>query len=232
METRVKWIESPQIDSGAMKNLAREIQGRIFSQNVSRGFLPDAIRRPRFITGKFIERIEGTRLVADPFGSSLELPFVTFETVTFRISSEFPHFEILDAPRSLNRFTNFLSEISGVRFSLSPVSADPMLWAENLSQTWGEMTVSELRSDNLTITPSLSADITLSGSCDILVAARKYFSPRPLVVSIINATFGEGARQIRATLSNLGSCKVTLEPQDQRFADLRTALQQSKQSRT
>jgi hypothetical protein len=231
METRAKWVESPEIDSSVLKELSREVQSRLFTNRIARGFLIDSIR-PRSIAGKFIERIEGTRLVADPFGTNLELPYVTFETVNFRIYSEFPQFEFVNAPRSLVRFTNFISEILEVSFSLKPILIDPLVWGEKLTVPWGKMSVSELRSDNLNISQSLSADITLSGNGDILNAAQKYFSPRPLVPSIINASFGDGDNQLNATLSNIGSCKVALEPQDRRFPALRDALQRAAHPKT
>jgi hypothetical protein len=210
METRVRWFRSQQLDSTVLKTLAAEVARHPFSAESARGFIATEVR-PRSIAGRFVQRITGERVFRDAFGGVVKMPFVTFETTAFRLSSVAPQIELLDAPRGARRLFQFLGEVSPIAFSVESIEVDPIAWIEALVPTFGPATVRELGCRDLTITPSLAADMTFSGSGDVLAASRKFLGSKFQAVRFARADFASGSRTVGFQFQSSASLKALTE---------------------
>lgn len=107
METRVRWWSSAELNGRLIKQFTLAINAHKFDDRSNRGFLIDR-SNSRSIEGKFIEKSAGNRAFTDPFGRRIELPYISYEVIAFRFSSEAPHIELTNYARTPKKLTIFL----------------------------------------------------------------------------------------------------------------------------
>jgi hypothetical protein len=223
METRARWFRSPQLDAGVLKTLAAEIARHPFSAQSERGFIQTEVRA-KSIAGRFIQRVTGEQVFRDAFGGAVKMPFVTFETTAFRLSSAPPQVELLDAPRSARRMFQFLSELGAMSLAVDVIEVDPVAWIEALVPTFGAVTVRELGCRDLTISPSLAADMTFTGSGDVLASSRKFLGAKLQSVKFVRAEFANGNHPIELQCHATASIKTFTEVPSGALNSIREAL--------
>lgn len=210
MESRAKWFRSRQIDAGLLKALAAEISRHPFSPQSDQGFIQTEVRG-KSVAGRFVQRITGEQVFRDAFGGTVKMPFVTFETTTFRLSSVAPQIELLDAPRTARRMFQFLGELTTTSFAVETVEVDPILWIEALVPAFGTATVRELGCRGLTISPTLAADMTFTGSGDVLAASKKFLGSKLQAVKSARAEFPNGNRPLEIQFNAAASIRAFRE---------------------
>lgn len=223
METRARWFSSPQLDAAVLKALAAEIARHSFSAESTRGFIATEVR-PRSIAGRFIQRIAGEQVFRDAFGAAVRMPFVTFETTAFRLSSVAPQIELLDAPRGARRLFQFLGELSPSPFTVEAVEVDPIAWIDALVPTFGSATVRELGCRDLAITASLAADVTFSGGGNVLAESRKFLGAKFQSVKFARADFASDSRTVAFHFQSSASIKALTEIPVGALTTIREAL--------
>lgn len=223
METRIRWFRSPQLDAGVLKKLAAEIARHPFSAQSERGFIQTEVRA-KSIVGRFIQRVTGEQVFRDAFGGAVKMPFVTFETTSFRLSSVAPQVELLDAPRSARRLFQFLGELGSTTLAVDVLEVDPVAWIEALVPTFGAATFRELGCRDLAISPSLAADITFTGSGDILASSRKFIGAKISSVKFAQAEFANENRPFEIQFHVTGSIKTFTDIPSGTLNSIREAL--------
>jgi hypothetical protein len=226
METRIKWLNSPQIGADEIKAFADAVRKQPFTKGSSRGFIPSEIR-PRSVSGRFIERIEGSRRFTDPFGVVFDVPFVSYEAITFRIAASYPHIELVNSPRSTKRLFSIVDSCCKDSFTIEPAAADLDRWLDAIGDVLGPATVEEFRCDDIAVDSGLAADMTFAGSGDILASARKFLGKRIREMVYAKVSFDLGNRKLRATLFSSGVAKLYSEYDDGIVATLRGCLGQT-----
>jgi hypothetical protein len=218
METRIKWLHSPSLSGRNLGLLIAGIQAAPFTQESERGFIPTEIRG-RSVSGRYIERISGKKIFIDPFGQKIEVPFITFETTTFRIGLNSPQIEITNPPRSLKRFFNTIASMSETTFTITPVSVNVVDWIDLLTSKLGDSYVSEIKCDDLSLSPSLVADMTFSGGKDVLQSTRQFLKSNFRNVSYALVNFDLGNQSLQVALYSTGIAKFFPEC-DPRIANI------------
>jgi hypothetical protein len=206
-----------------LKTLAGEIARHPFSAQSERGFIQTEVRA-KSIAGRFVQRVTGEQVFRDAFGGVVKMPFVTFETTAFRLSSVAPQVELLDAPRSARRMFQFLGELGLMSLAVDVIEVDPVAWIEALVPTFGAVTVRELGCRDLTISPSLAADMTFTGSGDVLASSRKFLGAKLQSVKFVRAEFANGNRPIEFQCHATASIKTFTEVPPGALNSIREAL--------
>ncbi|HVU45425.1 MAG TPA: hypothetical protein VHD85_04820 [Terracidiphilus sp.] len=190
-----------------LKTLAAEIARHPYSAHAERGFIQTEVRG-KSIAGRFIQRVIGEQIFRDAFGGAVKMPFVTFETTAFRLSSVAPQIELLDAPRGAKRMFQFLDELGSISLAVDVIEVDPVAWIEALVPTFGTATVRELGCRDLAISPSLAADMTFTGSGDVLASSQKFLGPKLKSVKFARAEFANGNRSFEIQFNTSASIKA------------------------
>lgn len=177
METKLKWFQSDQISTSLLKKFSTAIADHPFKQDGTRGFFVTKTRSTS-ITAKFIEKISGNRELVDPFGNRIQLPFVTYEILQFRISSEFPHLELLNPSKSPKKLFFFLTEITRESFGIAPAEVDVKTWILTIASVFGKADISHINYSDVMVSPNVAADINFYGGGDVVGDAQNFVGRR------------------------------------------------------
>lgn len=203
--------------------LAAEIARHPFSAQSERGFIQTEVRA-KSIAGRFVQRVTGEQVFRDAFGGAVRMPFVTFETTVFRLSSLVPQVELIDAPRGARRMFQFLGELGSMSLTVDVIEVDPVAWIEALVPAFGALTVRELGCRDLTISSSLAADMTFTGSGDVLASSRKFLGSKLKSVKFVRAEFANKNRPIEFQCHATASIKTFTEVSPGALSSIREAL--------
>lgn len=223
METKLRWFQSEQVSPALLNKFADAITAHPFTAESSRGFLVTK-RRSGSLTARFIEKVSGSREIVDPFGNRLQLPFVTYEMVRFRISCEFPNLELLNAAKSPRKLFFFLTEISKESFAMSPVEIDVKKWIAEIGSTFGNIEVTEIKYHDLMVSPDVAADVAFYGTRNVVVEARNFIGKRSASVAKAKLSATIENRRLALELSAGGTLKANTSLDGKIVDDLRGTL--------
>ncbi|WP_040891563.1 hypothetical protein [Verminephrobacter aporrectodeae] len=175
---RFRWfhVEWPT----SIRTLAKRIHLYTFEGESGHGFFIDRVRDD-YLEARYVERIEYTDVVVDPFGKELTFERVEFRQTLFRASSTAPGLELIDPPRNVQALMNRLSETMDFEIAITPAVVDVLLWSEVLQNVGGiSSVVDSLQIGALEIEPGIVAKVVVKGdrdvraSCTALTQARKF----------------------------------------------------------
>ena len=118
MSKRYKWlaVQWPI----AMRTLGKRLKARPFGGEAMHGFVIDRIRDDT-LEARYVERIEYTETITDPFGEELSFDRVEFRQSFFCATTHGPGLELRDPPRSLQPLMNRLSEATDFEVAINPL---------------------------------------------------------------------------------------------------------------
>lgn len=221
MESRTRWYASPQITRTFLNALKGGVSKRAFTTKSERGFLITSSRQDS-VSGRYIEKITGKRLVPDPFGQTIELPFVTFETITFRLSSNFPQIELIDAPRNAKRLFLAISGVVTDTFSVEPVQWNVVDVLEAMESFVQNLRVEEAHFLGVPVTEKLVSDVVFYGSGDIRAAALREMKGKANRLGTTKGAFEFRTRNYRFEVSGLAGVKLKRVPDDELVVEFRS----------
>jgi hypothetical protein len=223
METKVRWLRSDEFTGPLVKKMSSAIAERRFTPKTDRGFFVNRVRAG-VVEGKFIEKVVGKREILDPFGNRLELPFVNYDVVQFRFSSEAPQIELVNPTRSSKRLILYLSEITGESFAVAPLEIDLRRWIDSISRAWGRVSVTEIDFSDVSISANLAADVRFFGTEKVLDGALGFLGPRATAISKAKLSVSVNRRSVSMEISRTGSLKANVELESAAIGELRTML--------
>ncbi len=221
MENRVRWYASPQVTRPFLNAVKSGVGRHTFTAKSERGFLLSSTREDS-LSGRYIEKITGKRLVPDPFGQTIELPFITFETIAFRLSSTFPQIELIDAPRNAKRLYLGLSAVVADTFSVEPIQWSVGEVLQAMAGFVQKLSVEEAHFIGVPISESLVSDIVFYGSGDIRAAALKEMKGNAKRLGTTKGAFSFRNRDYRFEVSGLAGVKLKRTPDDALLAEFRS----------
>lgn len=131
---RLKWMGVESRSS--MRDLAKRLQKAEFKEGVNSGFLLERAR-DNFLDARYIERMEFTETLIDPFGRSQVANRVLYIEVDFTLTDHFPELELRMAPRGLSAFMNSLMKASNFSMSIEKCNIDLLRWTKAMGRTLG-----------------------------------------------------------------------------------------------
>lgn len=186
---RFRWfkVEWPS----SIRALAKGIAKRPFNEESGHGFFVDRVRDD-FLEARYVEKIEYTDIVTDPFGNELKFDRVEYRHTVFRASSFPPGLELIDPPRSVQALMNRLSEAVDFDVAITPVSVDVLNWATVFQGSGGVLAeIDSLQIGALEIEKGIVARVLVKGdrdvraACDALTQDRK-FSVEKVQLRLVN----------------------------------------------
>lgn len=154
----------------ALSTLGERLKARPFGGDVTHGFVVDRIRND-ILEARYVERIEYTERITDPFGNELLFDRIEFRQSFFCASTRGPGLEVRDPPRSLQPLMNRLSEATDFEVAINPCKVDVLVWAENFQARIGRpLVVDSLQMNSLQVEDGIMAKILIKGSRDVRTA--------------------------------------------------------------
>jgi len=161
---RFRWLHSEWPVS--MRVLARRIKAKPFDDRSAHGFVLDRARDD-YLEARYIERIEYTDTIVDPFGNELSFPRVEFRQSSFRAMAINPGLELRNPPRSTQALLNRLSEAVDFEVAINQIDVNVMDWATRFQHAAQAVTVVDSMQVNaLELEPGVVAKAIIKGDKD------------------------------------------------------------------
>lgn len=175
---RYRWLQAGWPIS--MRTLGKRLRARPFGADVSHGFVIDRLRDD-LLEGRYVERLEYTETVVDPFGIELSFERVEFRQSSFRASPAGPGLELRDPTRSVQALLNQLSEAADFEVAITAQAVDVLAWSTQF-QRLADITsvVDSLQINSLELEPGIRAKMIVKGerdvrsACAAMTGARKF----------------------------------------------------------
>jgi hypothetical protein len=203
--------------------MAKRLNSQVFDENSVEGFVVDRVR-DCFVEARYIERIEFTDTITDPFGNELLYPRIDFRTCNFRISQDGPGLELIDSPRSTQGMLSRLAEAADFSLAVTPLKIDVLAWA-NLLQSVADidMSVDSLQIGSIELEPDIVAKVIIKGGRDVRDAATVLTNGKQHNLEKIQLRFC-GKWNGTILLTNVGGAKIDVDRRDEITVFLRDAL--------
>jgi hypothetical protein len=219
---RLRWLEMELPFS--MRTFGNKLKARTFTNDLNDGFLVDRVR-DNYIEARYIEKAAINGTVTDPLGNEYKYERVDYKQTEFRLTTDYPHLELMDAPRGIQSFTSCLSELGNFSLSVSPIEADVLRWAEKLSEKFPDrFIVDALQASGLAIDENVTARIILSGTVDVRRSLDHFTNGRQSEMDRLQARFGVGSETARVILFSDGGARVAADSTQEITVVLRRTL--------
>jgi hypothetical protein len=219
---RFRWF---QVDwPTSIRMLAKRIKLRTFDGESGHGFIIDRVRDD-FLEARYVERVEYTEVVVDPFGKEMSFERVEYRQTLFRASAAAPGLELIDPPRNVQALMNRLSEAVDFEVAITPAIVDVLSWSAVL-QNVGNVSsiVNSLQIGALEIEPGIVAKVVIKGDKDVRVACAALTDDRKFAMEKIQLRLASPYRGT-VVLSSGGSAALSSEDStEELMLPLRTAL--------
>lgn len=204
--SRVRWLAARW--GVPLRDLNKALAALPFTNRSSEGFVVDRAQRD-FIEARYIQKVELTETVVDPFGKELTFDRVSFNECRFRASLSSPGLEIIDGSRSSQSFLSALARATDFGFSVEPLSVDVLRWAERTSALQdGKVLIDSVQVGAIQIGPDVSARAVLKGSRDVRDAVGVVTGKRPHTVEKLRMRIAAGDARGSVVLSSTGNAAI------------------------
>ena len=203
---RARWL---QADWGlTLRQLASALKEKQYAGNNLEGLVIDRIRRDS-IEARYIQRLELTEVVKDPFGNESSFQRISFNEQVFVISTGNPGLELKNGLRSLNSFFSLLSQVTDFKFTVKSIGVDVDAWlAVLVRETTIKLIPDAVQVGSIVFRDgSVARAIVKSGRGDARTAANEIVSGKSYVVEKVRLRAESGKRGSVLLASN---CSVAI----------------------
>lgn len=206
-----------------MRTLAKRLKSKQFGDQSRDGFVIDRVRDD-FIEARYVERIDYTEKVVDPFGKELSFDRVEFRQCEFRATSQGPGLELLDAPRSTQGLVSRLTEVSDFELAIGVVSIDVIAWATAF-QKFAEISgvVDSVQLGALELERGIVAKVVIKGDRDVREASTALTKGKRYALEKVQIRL-QGSHRGAVVLTNVGGARIDVDDPDDFVIALRKAL--------
>jgi hypothetical protein len=207
-----------------MKTLGRRLKAREFQGDATHGFVIDRLRDD-LLEARYVERVEYTETITDPFGKELSFERVEFRQSHFRATAYGSGLEIRDPPRSVQPLMNRLSEATDFAVTISLYSVDVLAWAARFQTASGfSCHVDLLRMSDLQLEEGVMAKVVLKGDRDVREACTKLAAHRRYLLDRIQLRL-DVPKAGTVVLSHTGAATLSVDKADEELLEhLRSSL--------
>lgn len=222
MARRYRWLRAQWPIS--MKTLGRRLKAKEFQGEATHGFVIDRLRDD-LLEARYVERVEYTETITDPFGKELSFDRVEFRQSHFRATAYGAGLEIRDPPRSVQPLMNRLSEATDFAVTISPYSVDVLAWAAKFQSSSGfSCHVESLQMSDLQLEEGVVAKVVIKGDRDVRQACTKLAAHRRYLLERIQLRL-DVPKGGTIVLSNTGAATLSVDSSDEDILEhLRTGL--------
>lgn len=178
---RLQWFKISPLDRKASKILAGKLLALPYKKSTRMGFDIETVRDD-FISGRFIERIEFSEVVEDPFGAKVEIKRIRFDTTEFSIYQNDGLIECYNAGKNLKGLLNEIAKLSNYDVSISKVQLSLSDFIECLKEGPKSLIVNKIVADDIDLGDGVSAQLLAGGLSDIRGPLKKFIAKRSYVL--------------------------------------------------
>jgi hypothetical protein len=223
---RLRWFELELPFS--IRTFGNKLKARPFTNETDDGFLVERVRDTQ-IEARYIERLPVTESTLDPFGNEHVYERVEYRQTSFSISDEYPQMELTNPPRATQGFNSRLAEIGNFSLTISPIEADVMSWADELSKVFPDrFIVDAIQASGLIVEQNVTARVILSGTVDVRGSLKRFTKGGSSGLDRLQSRFGIGHEDVRLILTSDGSAKIVTEGSQEIIPAVRSALAASR----
>lgn len=211
-----------------IRTLGKRLRATAFGPEVTHGFVIDRIRDD-LLDGRYIERIEFTETVMDPFGKELRFERVEYRQSAFRATAFGSGLELRDPPRSVQPLMNQLSEAADFEVAITTQSVDVLAWAahfQNIAQV--SAVVESLQMNSLELEQGITAKVVVRGARDVRAACTSLTGGRKFTLEKVQLRL---SKPVAGAIVLANTASVTLgadDPSDELLEALRAAIPMAK----
>jgi hypothetical protein len=221
--TRYRWFQTEWPFS--IPTLAQRLKSKPFGDEVMDGFVLDRVR-DEYLEARYIEKLEYTQEITDPYGKELSFPRIDFKLWEFRASSNFPGLELMNSPRSTQTFISRLLEASDFSLAVNPLEVDVLNWASLFqSVTNIKVVVDSLQIGALELDRGIFAKTVIKGEKDVLDASTSITKGRRYNLEKVQLRL-QGEHKGTIILTNSGSANMNVSDKETLVKALRQSLAQ------
>ena len=211
---RADWPASP-------RKLAKLLSARPFNSKSDSGFIVGRVR-DAYLEARYVERVEFTERILDPFGAEHAIERLEYRQSSFRAGNDMPGLEIYDPPRA-SRLLAELQEVCDFDLIIANLNVDVLKWAAQLSKALPVKTsLCTVQVGELVVASDVTAKVLVSGTGDVRSATDKLIAGRRAVTEKVHVRFAANHSPLQ--LSRTGSAKFASAQGDELLPILRTAL--------
>ena len=204
--TRVKWLLARW--GVSLRDLGSGLAALPFTNKAREGFVIERIQRD-FIEARYIQRMDLTETVVDPFGKELTFDRVSFNECRFRASLGVPGLEIVDGSRSSQSFLSALARATDFGFSVEPLAIDVLKWADRTSALQeGKVFADSVQVGAIQLGSDVVARAVLKGTSDVRDAVSILTGKRPHAIEKLRMRISIGDIRGSVILGSAGSAAV------------------------
>lgn len=205
-----------------MPELAKRLKKFAFDEYQANGFILDRVRE-NYIEARYIEKLEITEVVKDPFGKEYIYNKVQFKEYLLRLSDDGPiGLELINPPRGLQGLISKLSQVSDFMLTITPLKIDLLKWISALDCTVQEnANIKSIEISGLDLGEGVSAKTLIKGTKNVLGATKKLTNDRKYKLEKIQAAY-DSFGNIMITIN--GCAKADKEISHQNIQAIRNSL--------
>lgn len=212
--SKFRWLHSEWPVS--IRVLAKRIKAKPFDDVSNHGFVLDRARDD-YLEARYIERIEYTDTVIDPFGNELLFPRVEFRQSIFRATAAKPGLELRNPPRSTQSLLNRLSEAVDFEVAIKQIEVDVLDWAAKFQvATQSSTIVDSMQVTALELEPGILAKAVIKGDRDARSACTTLTTGRRFTLEKVQLRLSERDHGA-VVLTNSGSATVHVDDPTERL---------------
>ncbi len=205
---RYKWlsVEWPL----SIAQLAARMKSMEFNSTQQHGFVIDKVRDDT-LEARYIEKINYTDTITDPFGNETSFDRTEYRESAFRLTKTSPSLEFINSPRSLQAVLSRFSEITDFTVSIEELQVDVLAWAEELLKAVkGAGGLDSMQISKLELGNKAFAKLLVSGEKDIKDACAQLVGDRKHTLEKIRVRLQPPLKGT-IVLSNGGSATLSVE---------------------
>lgn len=191
----MRWLLASTIDRRAINVLADGMRSDEYQRGKNEGFILDSVLHES-ISGRFVEEFTTTTIVTSPTGIQTKYSQIEYCVTQFRISVRPFNIELHSEPKSFRSFAHKLAGLLNFELAISVPKVNLIQWVEALKIELPVLKVTKITFDGISLSPSVSAKVTLQGTEDVRPFIHEITQGRTHLIQAV--TFE--AAQLSATL--------------------------------
>ncbi len=174
---KVKWIAFKSIYS--LSEIKERLLGCQYNEEVGRGFIVST-SSAQYIIFRHVSKRRVVEVQEGPFGEQFERESITYDSVSFRLSTEFPGvLELTNPKRRTKSFFNDLRMVLGIGLVVSEFNYDCFEVVNNIEDGGTPCEIFSVELSEITIRNSAAASLSLKGANDLRRAIKEFLGDRP-----------------------------------------------------